>query len=223
VGDPRLVVGGVAGACVILALLFTRLSARCLRGRRYGASAMHGMASLVALLVAVAVALIGLDLLTYDRLTHEQPAAEIAFNATGEQRFDAVLDYPTGTSQRVALRGDEWQIDARIIKWTAFANMLGFDAAYRLERISGRYADVERDRTAVRTVQALNPPERFDTWRALRLWHRYVPGVDALYGTAVYLPMSDGARYQVFVSQSGLLARPLNDDARQAVGEWKPL
>ena len=38
-----------------------------------------------------------------------------------------------------------------------------------------------------------------------------MPWADALYGSAVYVPMSDGARYQVVVSQSGLVARPLNE------------
>jgi hypothetical protein len=58
-------------------------------------------------------------------------------------------------------------------------------------------------------------------WTLVRSWRRYVPWADALYGSAVYVPMSDGARYQVVVSQSGLVARPLNEPARQAVGAWK--
>jgi hypothetical protein len=41
-----------------------------------------------------------------------------------------------------------------------------------------------------------------------------------LYGSATYLPMADGADYEVTVSQSGLVARPLNDAARLAVGAW---
>jgi hypothetical protein len=44
--------------------------------------------------------------------------------------------------------------------------------------------------------------------------------VDALYGSATYLPMVDGALYEIKVSQSGLLARPLNQAAREAVGSW---
>jgi len=43
----------------------------------------------------------------------------------------------------------------------------------------------------------------------------------ALYGSAAYVPMTDGAAYEVTVSQSGLLARPLNGDARLAVGAWR--
>lgn len=74
---------------------------------------------------------------------------------TGERQLDAVLTYPTGEGQRLMLRGDEWQIDARVLKWQAFVNVLGFDAVYRLERMSGRYSDVESERSALRTVYPL--------------------------------------------------------------------
>jgi hypothetical protein len=33
--------------------------------------------------------------------------------------------------------------------------------------------------------------------------------------------MADGALYEIKVSQSGLLARPLNQAARSAVGGWQ--
>jgi len=45
--------------------------------------------------------------------------------------------------------------------------------------------------------------------------------VDAFYGSATYMPMVDGASYAVFVSFTGLLARPNNDVALKAVSEWR--
>lgn len=207
--------------CVLAGLLFLLLALRRLRGRRFGACAMHGSTSLVLFLIALAIALLGVNLLTYQRLSREEPAVEARFTRAGDQRFDALLTYPSGATQQLALAGDEWQIDARVLKWRPFANLLGFDTAYRLERISGRYADIARERDAERTVYALNPPDRIDVWALVRTWRRYVPWVDALYGSAVYLPMTDGARFEVVVTQSGLVARPLNDAARQAVGAWK--
>ena len=215
-----MVVGGLVAAVVLASVLFGLLARRRLRGRRYGAFAAHGASSLVLILAAVAIALVGVNLQTFQRLSREQPAVEVGFTRTGDQQYDALLTYPSGRTEQAALRGDEWQIDARLLKWHAFANVIGFDSAYRLERISGRYADIERERTQPRTVFSLNPPDRIDIWELLRTWRRYVPWVDALYGSAVYVPMTDGARYQVSVSASGLVARPLNDAARQAVGAW---
>ena len=42
--------------------------------------------------------------------------------------------------------------------------------------------------------------------------------IDAYYGTAAYLPMADGARYVVTVTQSSLIGRPANEAAQKAVG-----
>ena len=48
----------------------------------------------------------------------------------------------------------------------------------------------------------------------------WLPGVDALYGSAVYVPMADGAAFAVMVTQSGLIVRPLGSAAQHAVGGW---
>jgi hypothetical protein len=89
-----------------------------------------------------------------------------------------------------------------------------------LERISGRYTSVEDERSQARTVYSLNPPQRIDPWNLVHRHHGWVPWVDALYGSATYLPMTDGALYQINVSQSGLIGRPVNQAAREAVGNW---
>ncbi|HEX8010715.1 MAG TPA: cation/multidrug efflux pump [Casimicrobiaceae bacterium] len=221
-GSPSSVILiAIVAASALAGLLFLIASARRLHRRRFGACAVHGASALVFFLAAAAVALVGLDILTYDRLMHEQPAVRASFAQAGEQQFNATLTYPSGEVSGYVLRGDEWQIDARVLKWRGFANLLGFDAAYRLERIGGRYRDVERERTAPRTVYALHPPERVDAWSLLRTWQKYVPWADALYGSATYVPMADRAAYEISVSQTGLIARPLNDAARLAVGAWQ--
>jgi hypothetical protein len=45
--------------------------------------------------------------------------------------------------------------------------------------------------------------------------------VDTVYGSAALMPMADNARYGMWMTQSGLVARPVNDQAAQAVGNWK--
>jgi hypothetical protein len=42
-----------------------------------------------------------------------------------------------------------------------------------------------------------------------------------VYGSAAYLPMSDGAEYRIWLSQSGLVARPLNAQADGAIRTWR--
>src|ERR1700736_2734119 len=215
-----MIVPALVAFFALLGLVFMLLSLRRMRRRRYGACAFHGLSALVFFLLAACAGLLGFNLLSYDRLTHEKHALQARFSRVGDRQFDAVLTYPSGATQRYALGGDEWQIDARLLKWRGVANILGFDTAYRLERISGRYSDIDRERASPRTVYALHAPEGVDAWALLRSYHQYVPWADALYGSATYVPMADGAAYEVNVAQGGLIARPLNLPARQAVGAW---
>lgn len=215
-----MVIESIIGVCAALALVFFALAIRRLRRRRLVSCTFHSLSGLVFVLAGACAGLLGFDMLTYHRLTYEQPALELLFSQRGERDYDALLSYPSGSTQRLELRGDEWQVDARVLKWQGFADLVGFDAAYRLERIGGRYRDIDSERTATRTVYELNDAQRFDVWELARRYKEWIPWVDALYGSATYLPMADGARYEVKVSQTGLTARPLNPAAQQAVGGW---
>jgi len=161
-----------------------------------------------------------LNLFTYARLTHEQHAAHVTLRQLGERQFVATLQPPNVPARHFELRGDEWQIDARVLKWRGIGTLAGLDTRYRLERLSGRYTSVAMERSAPRTVHALAPESGFDLWTVLR-HHRYLPLADALYGSAAYVPMAEGAEYDVSVSASGLVVRPSNEAARKALGGWK--
>jgi hypothetical protein len=206
--------------CALAGFLFFVAAIRRLRRRRVMGGMAHGAAALILFLAAVSAVLVGTSLRTYQRLAYEQPAGELQLTKAGERQFDGVLTYPDGERASFLLRGDEWQVDARVLKWHAFANLLGFDAAYRLERISGRYTRVEDERSQPRTVYDLHAPTRIDPWELVHRYRSWVPWLDALYGSATFLPMADGALYEIKVSQSGLVARPLNQAARDAVGSW---
>jgi hypothetical protein len=206
--------------CALFGALFFFAAIRRLRRRRVLGGMAHGAAALIFFLAAACALLIGTNLRTYQRLSYEQAAGELQFTKQGDRSFDAHLSYPDGERASFPLRGDEWQVDARVLKWHAFANLIGFDAAYRLERISGRYTRIEDEHSQPRTVYDLHSAGRIDPWELLHRYRSWIPWMDALYGSATFLPMADGALYEIKVSQSGLIARPLNQSARDAVGSW---
>jgi hypothetical protein len=206
--------------CALVGLLFFIAAIRRLRRRRVMGGMVHGAAAIIFFLAAACAVLIGSNLRTYQRLSYEQPAGELQLSRVADRQFDAVLSYPDGERANFPLRGDEWQVDARVLKWHAFANLVGFDTSYRLERISGRYTHIEDERSEPRTVYDLHAAGRIDPWELIHRYRTWVPWMDALYGSATFLPMADGALYEIKVSQSGLVARPLNQAAREAVGSW---
>ena len=216
-----MLLGTLVSVCAVAGLLFLLLAVKRLRHRRFGACAMHGTSSLVLFLAAVAIGLLGVNLLTYHRLTHEQPALEAQFKRAGDARYAALLTYPSGETQELALAGDEWQVDARVLKWKPFADCSGSTPRTGSSASAGAIATSRASATSSAPSMRSIRRTASTSGRCCAPARRYVPWADALYGSAVYVPMSDGARYQVVVSQSGLVARPLNEPARQAVGAWK--
>src|SRR5512139_883870 len=128
------------------------------------AGSLEGLSGLVLLLVAVLLVALSINLHTYARLTHESPVAEIRFQARGPQRFRAYITFSKSRAMIFDMRGDEWQMDARILKWRGIAQLFGFDTLYRLERISGRYSSITQERTAVRSVYSLSEDQGIDLW-----------------------------------------------------------
>jgi type II secretory pathway pseudopilin PulG len=219
--DPGLMIVGIALAGVALSLPFFVASLRRMRQVKLVRGTLYLLFGGVVALLGVAAGLVATNLVTYARLTHEQEAARVTTRQLGERQFAVSVQAPGRSPQHFQVRGDEWQIDARVLKWRALGTVLGFDTVYRLERLSGRYGDLQSERTAPRTVYELAADPGVDFWSVARRYPRYLPFADALYGSAAYVPMAEGAEYVVAVSASGLVVRPANDAARQAVGGWK--
>lgn len=192
-----------------------------LRRRRRFAAARAGTGGCLCLALAALIGAVVLNLYTYQRLSYEQPVAELHFVRIGAQHYQVALTTPDARLRLADLHGDEWQLDARVLKWRPLANLFGFDALFRLERLSGRYRDVAQENISPRTAFALNSGEPgLDTFSLVRRIPRWASLMDAEYGSATYLPMADGAAYAITLSQSGLLARPANDAARSAMRGW---
>jgi len=189
------------------------------RGRllRAGGSATVSAASAG---LGVAGILIFISYLGYERLTEEQLVGVIEFSQSATEEYTARLMVDGEVDRLLTLRGDEWQLDARVVTWKPPATILGLEPVYQLERLSGRYSSVDRERSEPRTVHGLAEERPLDLWSLARNFPKITPGVDAFYGTATYLPMADGARFRVTLSRDALIARPINEPAREAVGDW---
>lgn len=212
--EVLILVLGLAGILSLLAGLRRLWRRRVLLGST-------GVLSGVALLAIALLGALAVNLQTYQRLTSEQGVAELSFRAWGPHHYQAHVRYPSGQTLLFDLRGDEWQLDARILKWHGVANLLGLDTMYRLERLSGRYRNVEQEQRAGRSVYALAHDPGLDLWTVAQRTSRWFLWVDTIYGGAAYMPMTDSAQYTVSITASGLVARPGNAAARAVVSEWR--
>ncbi|WP_373090124.1 cation/multidrug efflux pump [Zhongshania sp.] len=168
------------------------------------------------------VILVSKDVLSYRNLADETMVARVFVGANKDPKqflvsVDTLNDQPL---QSYLLMGDQWQIDSRVMRWQLPAARLGFDNLYRLERLLGRYADIENERNAPRTVYLLSLSKPLDAWDLLRSNDFFHKWVEADYGNAVFAPMVDGAQFAVYLGRSGLFIRPENPIAVKALRNW---
>ncbi len=210
----------VAVVTLLVGLISFIASLKRLKHGRIAAGLGHGTFATLFLLIGATLVAIGMNFYTYDRLTYQQVVADLIFTKIpGDRTFKVEVRYPGGKAKFYTLVGDEWQLFARIVKWTPKANLLGFNSQYRLERISNKYASVNEEKNGKRTIFSLHGNPGIDYIKYLTQYNSQ--WVDARFGQSVYHPMTDGAHYQVKITQSGLVSYVVNSSARKAVEQWK--
>ncbi len=219
----------LAYICILLALVFVVLVLltlnRIKRGKIIG-SALYGLQGAVVFLLLITALLIFSNLNTYQRLTYENEIVEVLIRKLARQNFQLVLIHPRregveSDPEYFSLYGDEWQLDTRIIKWKGWANAIGLDSYYQLDRLSGRFSKIEQANSSPPTAHRLGGEQKgMNIWKLKNLMKSKLPFLDAYYGQSVFVPMQDGAKFSVKLSQTGLVVRPVNESARQALQNW---
>lgn len=170
----------------------------------------------VASLLGLPVALVGWNLHTFNRLTDEAPIAKLRFVEMSPQHWSVELRTGDFCQPRhYRLDGDQWRLDARFLKWKPVANLFGLDAMYRIERLGGRYSNVNDENSHKPQAHDIGDKPALDLTDYLdEKWLSWSP-VDTLFGSSVYESIDPAYEYTVFRSQSGLLVRrQLIDTAR---------
>ena len=212
----------------VLAILFVFLLWQGLsriRKRKWLSAGFQVIPLTASFIAFAAVLLVISNLTVYQRLTDERDVAILSVALVSEQNYQVTLQQPslgsTRNSNSFLIKGDEWQLEARILKWKGWANLIGLDSYYQLDRIRGRYRSIEQEGNQPPTIHALpNESRGINLWQLKKIMKSAIPFLDAYYGQAVFLPLKDGAEFIISINQSGLLARPQNDIARQAINEW---
>jgi hypothetical protein len=199
---------GLAALLAGLAGLLTLVAGVLALRRRHLVSAGAGvLLGLLLLALAALFTTLGVAVQGYRALTREEVAVTLWTRPAGPQRFEVDVLFPDGRSRRFALAGDQFYVDARILKWHPWANVLGLHTVYELDRIAGRYVRLEDERDAPRTVFALGQERPVDAFALRQRYAWLAPLLDTEYGSATFASADHPARYEVRVSTTGLLVR----------------
>lgn len=211
---------GLVAAAFLLTSFFLWRTFRSVRRRQVLRTGANSLSCLLFGTLLGASLLLTVSYHGYQRLTAETAVATIDFARLPSGNYRARLMMADQADRFFVLAGDEWQIDARMVAWQPPATILGLEPLYRLDRLSGRFTDLEEERSAERTVYRLSDPPLLDIWSLAQRMPAMAPGVDAYYGTATYVPMVDGSTWEVSLSRDALIARPANPVAEKALSGW---
>jgi|HubBroStandDraft_5_1064220.scaffolds.fasta_scaffold38975_2 hypothetical protein len=193
-------------------------------GGRPARGAGHLMVGSPLALLGLGVALVALNTQSFARLTHENDVADVSVKRldASKNTYRVTIQRLDGPQQTLTcdLQGDEWEMAARVQKWKPWANVLGLDTTYTLDQVSNKYYDASRGNGRPITACDLRGPAPAVDQYVPNSWLNWIVGQSYTeqrrFGSAAYMPLTDGAAYKVVMTQSGLNAEPANDIAKGA-------
>ncbi len=198
----------VALCLLVFGLVLCAAGLRALHRKHWLGSVLRGLVGLLLLALSALTATIMVGIRGYHALTFEAVAATVKTEPVAPQRFRATISLPDRRIAMYELAGDAFYVDAHILKWHPWLNLLGLHTSYELDRVAGRYNSVADERSRPHTAYSLARERSVDVFSLAR---RKVLGplVDAEYGSAAFVAGTRPAQYEVRVGASGLLMRPL--------------
>ena len=208
---------GLTWATALVALLVLLIAGRILRSPGWFLGWLRGTIGLAILMLAVMVGVVAYDLYSYAELPSTgRPLATLKFSAEGSQRYRVTIQEGSRVRNTI-LDGDLWQLDARVLGWNRLASLIGLRPGYRLDALSSSYRVAEQQARTESSRAVLGAsPYGIDLWRWLREAQVDLFLFDARGERVTFLPMADGAVYDITLTSTGLVAEAQNQAARSA-------
>jgi hypothetical protein len=193
----------------LLSILFFIETFRAIRKRKLIGSTISLLCSLLSLSLAALFGTITIATQGYRALTHEEIAAVVTTEPLGAKWFMAYFKFPDGKEASYRVVGDALYIDAHILKWKPIANILGLHTAYELDRVAGRYTNIDDELSSIRTVFLISQDKAVNMFNLRQRYLVLSPLLDAEYGSAAFINLEKPAKFEIRVSTTGLLIREL--------------
>jgi hypothetical protein len=197
----------------LLSLIFFITTVAALRKKKLFSSAFRFVLALFALSLAGLFGMIVIATEGYRALTYEEIAAVVKTEPIGAKGFRVHFQFPDGHEASYRLAGDALYVDAHILKWKPIVNILGLHTAYELDRVAGRYMDLNEERESIRTVFLLSRDKPVNMFTLRQRYSLFRPLLDAEYGSAAFINSDKPAHFEIRVSTTGLLIREVGCEA----------
>lgn len=216
---PSTLLAILAAVLLFLALVQLVGARQRLHERRHLAAAVHALLLVVFIVLGVGIAGVAVSLRGYRFLDEEAPVVQIDSYILAPQRWSVTVSWPDTSVRKFTLAGDDFRVEAIVLKWKLPAMLVGLPPLYRLDRMSGRYDDASEEMNGPRTVIDFSQAGQMDLLDLRKQFPRWLPEVDTVFGSGAYLPLVDGGHYSISLMRTGaLVARP-DDATAQRIGQ----
>ena len=183
-----------------------------------------GLFHIIVFTVALLFTFTGLVWWQFSNHSFGERVATISFAKDNEGNIKAEI-YPVndGKNWVYDIRGDQWQIDSWQLHWTSIFNGLGVSEGYQLDNLSTSFLDFN--------VAVNEGSKQYD------LAEKKIPFVNISYQNydwinwigfariqkypSAFYPVAEGALFSITLSEKGVTAEALNDEAKLAIENWQ--
>jgi len=213
----------------IVAILIFAISAavaafaiKLLANKKWIVGFVRGCIGVFFLLAATMLMLAGRDVYSYQSASGDtNTVVTVSFHKQEANNYIVELQEPSGRFYSREIEGQQWQLTARAFTWPPLMSVIGLRSGYRLETLSGRFIELQLDKLAgQKPPETLSASSVFDSWQFLSHYPAALPFVSAHLATMGFIPIADGAIYEVVSAGQSLSVNPVNDAAKNAMKSW---
>jgi hypothetical protein len=212
---------GIISALIAIAAAFLLwITFRLLSNRHWIIGFARGISGFFLLFISIGLMFSAQDIFSYRTLLPEQTLMTMSFHRTSPKHFTVELQEATGDSRKEEIDGEQWQLNVRMFYWTPLFKAVGFRTGYQLDSIKGRYLELDMKNPSAAPVALRTQDHKVDVWSFVNENSGAIPGLEAVVVTPGFIPLVDGAIFEVVLSGTELVAKPMNDAAKITEPLW---
>jgi hypothetical protein len=121
---------------------------------------------------------------------------------------EAKIEEQVEKREEYYIHGDRFVVEAEVINFADWANLLGIETVYKMTRISGQYKDIELEKNAKRSAYELEGGAD-PVWETLEYnQEKLSPVVDGVYGSAVIQSARNNEKtWGIYMTEDGLIMK----------------
>jgi hypothetical protein len=198
----------------LFAVIFFVIGVKLLADPDWFSGFIRGVIGMAMLSASVAGGYIIFDMLSFKTVQPSTAIAEISVSKTSRQRFEISIKGPSVNQSNIDVLGDQAEFKIQMLLWSGPAIDAGLKTAYRFESVQGRFLTLEQEKSIDQSPHLLKPMPFIQFWRFLNQYP-LIPFVEAKYAEAIYVPLANGAIFELVLETDGIKIQPKNAAANK--------